>query len=215
MYSVTIEGLNQKEALRYMGMGNAPANETILRELQSCEAELLAVIKPRYTYKVFETAGLDLPGDSIRAHLEGCEKVVFLCATIGTEADRFIRQAELLDMSKALMADTLASVAVEQVCEKAEVQIHGQMPDWYMTWRFGVGYGDFPLTYQPVFLRMTDAGRQLGVSLTQSNILIPRKTVTCCIGLSRQPVTKEKKGCGSCNLKGSCAFRKRGERCVS
>ncbi len=214
MYPVTIERLNQEEALRYMGMRGAAAEDRILRELNACESRLLPVLKPAYTYKVFEYKALNLPGNSIKEHLKGCEKVIFLCATVGGGADRLIRQAELTEMSAAFLYDTLASVAVEQVCERAEQTIHSEMPEWYMTWRFGVGYGDFPLSYQPEFLRLTDASRQLGVTLTDSNILLPRKTVTCIIGLSKKPVTQEKKGCQSCNLKDRCAFRKRGEHCV-
>jgi 5-methyltetrahydrofolate--homocysteine methyltransferase len=213
--NVTLQPLDYKEALRYMGMGQAEPAPLILDKMKQCEEAILQHAKAAFTYKVFPTEVLKLPGSDAAEHVKGCSHTILLCATIGAAMDRLIRQAELTDMSDALILDTMASVAVEQVCEQAEQYIHGQMPKQYMTWRFGVGYGDFPLSYQSTFLRLTDAGRQLGVTLTDSNILIPRKTVTCCIGLSSEPVSKGKRGCGSCNLRNQCMFRKRGERCVS
>lgn len=39
-----------------------------------------------------------------------------MCATVGSEVDKLIRISQISDMARAVVMDSLASVAVEQVC---------------------------------------------------------------------------------------------------
>ena len=105
-----------------------------------------------------------------------------------------------------VVADSLSSVAVEQVCSKAEQIIADKFEGTYQTWRFGIGYGDLPLTLQPDFLRILDAGKRVGVYATKSCLLTPRKSVTCIIGVSDKPLPKSQRGCQTCNMKGKCPY---------
>jgi len=131
---VVLENLNKNEALRYMGYGDISPDENILSLMNECEKALLAVIKPCCVYHVFDIeevgegvavcgTSLVLKGDAIREHLAGCCKVVLMAATLSAHADRVIRRYEATDMTRAVMADFLASAAVEQVCDAAEESI--------------------------------------------------------------------------------------------
>ena len=66
---------------------------------------------------------------------------------------------------------------------------------------------------QKNFLDVLNASKRIGVMATTGSILTPRKSITCIIGLSKEPVQQDKRGCNTCNLKGKCTFRKRGEHC--
>ena len=79
--------------------------------------------------------------------------------------------------------------------------------------RYSPGYGDLPLTVQEPLLQLLNAAKRLGVTLSESSLLIPTKTVTAIIGLSDRPVPKGKKGCAVCNLSASCPYRVKGEHC--
>jgi len=210
---INIEKLNREEALRYMGIGGREADSRLLQIIEECEQELLDTIRPKYVYRVFDKEQLRLPGNDIRNHIKGCEKAVLMCATISGDVDKLIRTVQINDLSKAFVLDTLASVAVEQVCEAVEKIISKEMPEYHMTWRYGVGYGDFSLDFQRQFINLVNAAKQIGVCVTSNNILTPRKSVTCVIGLSKEKILKGKRGCGSCNMAERCQYRKRGGHC--
>ena len=74
-------------------------------------------------------------------------------------------------------------------------------------WRFSPGYGDWPIQAQPEMLRLAKA-HEIGISLTSSLMLTPRKSVTAIIGLipKTQDVEPEKQSCKYCPNP-NCNFR--------
>ena len=210
-----MQKLNRTEALRYMGYGSNLPDEKMTALIDRCEEELLGAVKPKFIFAAFDKdkCPVRLSGNDIAKHLEKSEKVVFMAATLGANADRLIRMAEVREMAQAIILDALASTAIEQVCDDAEKAIHEKFPEYYMTWRYSPGYGDFPIDIQGDFLKVLDAPKKIGLCANSSNILTPRKSVTAVIGLSKEKPEQKKSGCQSCNLKGTCQFRQKGERC--
>ena len=219
-----LEKLNRAEAFRYMGHkgGEIPANIEALAD--ECEQQLLKNIAPKFTWRVFDIENkpegveikgtpLVFKGSGVAAHLRTCEKCALLCATLGGGADSVIRSYEACAMEKAVVADCLASAAIEQVCDLAEREIREKLPGMYFTWRFSPGYGDFPLDVQADFIKTMDAQRRIGLSVSESLILIPRKSVTAVIGISERELPKVRRGCVSCNMRDRCEFRKSGKHC--
>ena len=219
-----IKKLNRAEAFRYMGHKGGKINENLLKLTEQCEQELLKAIKPRYIYKIFNieqsdeyiqlsNTTLTLKGKDISAHLQNCDRCILLCATLSSDTDKLIRTHEAEGMEKALITDSLASAAVEQVCEAAETEIQSALPDNFFTWRFSPGYGDFPLEIQGEFLDTLNAPKRIGVTVTDSLILIPRKSVTAVIGVSKTEIPKGQRSCGTCNMKDTCPYRKNYGHC--
>lgn len=208
-------------------MGCTPENAgaVLTEKVNKCRDDLLRIIRPAYTYKIFdiETAdngtavkgtSLVLTGNSVKEHLEGCHAIAAMAVTLSGYADSYIRRAEITDMADALIADSLCTAAVEQVCDGAEAEIKQALPDdIYMTWRFSPGYGDLPLDIQPALLRVLNAEKLIGLTINDSLIMLPRKSVTAIIGLSHTPIEKKRRGCSACNMYKTCNFRKRGVRC--
>lgn len=95
-------------------------------------------------------------------------------------------------MASAVVIDAMAGCAIEQVCNKAEEVIRESFPEMNMTWRFSPGYGDMPIDCQKKFVDAVNASREIGLNVSESFIMIPRKSVTAVIGLSKEPI--EKKG---------------------
>ena len=118
-------------------------------------------------------------------------------------------------MAEAVIIDALASAAIEQVCDKAENEIVKDSPDLDHTWRFGLGYGDFPLSGQSKFLDILDAPKRIGVCVNESLMLTPTKSVTCVIGLGHDLPGDRVKSCDMCSLGGNCTFRLNGGTCQS
>lgn len=222
--ALKIEKLNRRDAFRYMGYKGGEIKEKILAIADECEETLLKAIKPLMVYRVFGTekteTGIEIKntslifkGNDIAAHLEGCQRAVLMCVTLSAEVDRVIRSYEACGMEKALIADALASAAVEQACELAEKLIQKEVGDYNYTWRFSPGYGDFPLDIQRDFLKVTDAAKRIGLNATDTDILIPRKSVTAVMGISENEIPQKRRGCICCNMRDRCEFRKVGNHC--
>lgn len=221
---IALEQLNQSEALRYLGYGQNAADEKIQMLMNECEEELLKVATPRFVYRVFDIehrekgvavlgTKLTLPGKSIKEHLEGCDKAVLMGVTVSMEVDRLIRIMQIKDMTKAVIIDSLASVSVEQVCDKVEELLKKEFIEYKQTWRFGVGYGDLPLDIQSEFLDVINAPKVIGLCVSKGNMLTPTKSVTAIIGLSKNEIKGTKRGCQTCNMKDRCTFREKGGHC--
>ncbi len=220
---ITLTSIDRRQALRYAGMHGEP--DRYLSDLaDNCGKRLLSAISPKYTYRVYplefrpdgiacKGTSLVLTGKDIASHLQGCSRAILLCVTLSAAADACIRTAQTADVTAGLLTDALASAAVEQVCDQAECEILAALPEFHATWRFSPGYGDLPLALQGDFLAAVDAMRRVGVTVSDSGLLIPRKSVTAIIGLSDAPVQKGKRGCAVCNLSNTCPYRAKGEHC--
>lgn len=225
IFLIHLDSINISEALRYMGCAPDTADEVLLRRTEKCSAELIKAIRPAFTYKIFALKKTDkgilldgtsllLTGTAVFEHLKGCNSAAVMAVTLSGHADSFIRRAEIEDMAQALIADSLCTAAAEQVCDIAEAEIKKTLPEnTYMTWRFSPGYGDLPLDIQPQLLRILNAEKLIGLTINDSLIMLPRKSVTALIGLSDTPIEKKRRGCSSCNMNKTCNFRKRGIRC--
>lgn len=217
--------INRAEAFRYMGLlGEIPENIVTLAD--ECESRLIAAATPKFYWIYADIADISeetvtlaghklvLRGKDISEHLNGCFGTALLCATLGDGVDKLLRTVQTEDMAKALTADALASAAVEQVCDIAEKEIGERFADKFTTWRFSPGYGDFPLECQGDFLVAVNAMRTVGVCVTDGGLLTPTKSVTAVIGISENPIPQKRRGCGTCNMRDRCTFRKNGGHCI-
>ena len=219
-----LDPVSLSEAARYMGV-RGEADEKIHSLLKRAESLVIDNLSPKYVYRetsvdvsedCVRLGCMDTPltGNDIRAHLSGCDKAVLLAVTLSPEADKLIRRYSVTDMAFSLALDCVCSAAVEQVCDRAEEEIFSRISAPYRTWRFSPGYGDLPLGIQGDFLRALNAQRRIGLTATENSLLIPSKSVTAVIGLSDKPLNKGGKGCGICNMRESCAYRKSGRSCT-
>lgn len=218
---MTLGSLSKAEAARYMGVKGEP-DGNVQALLDKYEPIVRGKLRPAYVYREaavsFEDGGVRisgvnalLTGGVIRRHLAGCERAVLLAATVSAEADKLIRQTAVTDMAAALAVDCLCSAAVEQVCDRAEEEIFSEVDAPFRTWRFSPGYGDLPIALQRDLLLALNAQRRIGLTVTESSLLVPSKSVTAIIGISAAPPESElKRGCESCNMRGRCAFSANG-----
>ena len=110
----------------------------------------------------------------------GAGEAVFLCGTIGAEFDAWQRRLSALSAADALFSQQIGLEAVEKVMDelekkaKAEVEGEGRK----LLPRKSPGYGDLPIELSRTILAELDAPRKIGVSITDSNLLVPSKSVT-------------------------------------
>jgi len=222
MLNISLTSIDKAEALRYMGWRGKP-DKAMQVLMEECETLVRQTAQPKMTFRVVPLVKtenglfaekLPLAGKDIAKLLQDCEKVILMAATLSAQTDTLIQRTQVQDLTRALAIDALASAGIEQVCQKAEQIFHAQLSQWYFTWRFSPGYGDLPLHIQTELLTMLDAGKRIGLTVTPECILIPRKSVTAIIGLSKTPLQKGTRGCTTCSMRESCAYRQQGISCA-
>ena len=127
--------------------------------------------------------GLFTGADMIKL-LGDCPRATILAVTIGpaleAEVERLdkageMTEAYLLEMVGGLMADYMA----DRVDERIDRDI--KRAGFGGTMRFSPGYGDWPLDRQPLLHSLLGSER-IGISVTESHIMLPRKSVSAVIG---------------------------------
>ncbi len=123
--------------------------------------------------------------EKLRNNLQGCSKAVLFAATIGAGIDRLIRRYEKADPKLGLLLQGLGAERVESLCDAfdAEVKACAEKLGGETNWRYSPGYGDLPIEVQRVFLPLLDAERRLGITLSESCLMAPSKSVTAIIGI--------------------------------
>lgn len=215
-----LDVISKSEAARYMGIRGEP--DKVTAEIIDRYEEIVRnQLKPAYVYRESSVIPCDdgiringinalFTGNDIKNHLKGCGRVIVFAATVSAAADKLIRQVSVTDTAAALAVDCLCSSAIEQVCNKAEQEIFTEIHAPYRTWRFSPGYGDLPISLQKDLLLFLNAQRRIGLTVTESCMMIPSKSVTAIIGISDFPQGYSKKGCDVCNMRESCGFRHNG-----
>ena len=210
----------QSEALRYLGYrANRPPDTQTLALLQETQAQLEAVLAPKSLYKEVplrrisesetEIGGIVFQSRKLQRHLRDSDRILLFAATLGAGADRLIRRfAAAGETAKAAAAQALGAAAIEGYCDElcAEIAEREEKNGYYLRPRFSPGYGDLPLEAQRDFFKLFDITKRIGVTLTDQCMMLPTKSVTAFIGLSKTPPCA-KSGCETCPDT-ACAYRK-------
>lgn len=219
IYNAALTYIDPLETKRYAGLGKVDFDEKLVTK--AClEAQLLSTAKGIWQIYDYQACSgrieTDLPiyivGEKIRYHLRLAEKIIVLSVTIGELIEETItKHFQDGAYSYALLLDAAATTAVETAADEMEKTITQYItPKGYQSiMRFSPGYGDWDIRFQPKMLALAKA-EQIGVHLTESYMLIPRKSITAVIGLvpSQSLIPKNKThDCANCN-QFNCLARK-------
>lgn len=205
-----------KEALRYLGYGKNKANAQILMLIDECIEEVKKASEPRHIYRRFplelvvngkiKAGNLEVTSHSLTRNLRDCDEVLFFAATLGNAPDIIMNRYSRLSIGKAAVFQAVAAAAIEGYCNECQDDIEKKMLEeqLYLRPRFSPGYGDFSLDVQGDFLKMLDAQKTVGIYLSEGNLMLPEKSVTALIGLSREKTKCKTEPCE----KKDCTYRR-------
>ena len=183
--------INEKEVLRYAKMPSlSPETEALLNE---CIKEAM----PEFSYKVcygeFDISeGEEILGisksKSLQKTLLSCQGFILFAATIGSGIDRLINRYSRTSPAKAFMLNAIATERIECLCDMFcnEMKAEKEKENLLTKTRISPGYGDMPLEMQQKIFRILDCPRKIGVSLGESLLMTPRKSVTAIVGVYRR-----------------------------
>ena len=104
--------------------------------------------------------------------------VVFLCGTVGAAFDAWQRKLAATSAADAYLAQQIGLDAVEKVMDELETRSRSGVEGKRLTPRRSPGYGDLPFELSREIINRLDATKKIGVSITDSNLLVPSKSVT-------------------------------------
>ncbi len=191
----------EREILRYAGCKEAEEAATAL--MRACVEEA----KPVLTYKV---CYLELPlqrtGDmcglgnftmaskQLANNLKGCERALVFAATVGVGLDRLIAKYGHIAPSKALMMQAIGAERIEALCD-AFCEDMERTYGAELRPRFSPGYGDLALEVQRSIFGLLECEKRIGLTLNDSMLMSPSKSVTAIVGLPGETVqNKEAQG---------------------
>ena len=220
MFEPRFTTLNMNEILKYLGFRGQELTEEIAAQIRRCTDEVLAAATPRLTYRHVPledgvVLGVTFAGNDIPRMLGPCEEVVLFGATLGPGVERLMMRYEVVNAADSVIMDACASTAIENICNNFESDMRSavEAEGRYLTDRFSPGYGDLPIAEQPKIFALLDMTRRIGVSLTPTTIMVPRKSVTAIMGIARTPQPHRPPDCEHCLMFRTCPFRKAGRRC--
>lgn len=220
--------VDRKEALRYMGYSGQKIDDNIQKLLDECIDEVMDISKESFIYEIFDIdrtgegliligSTIILKGAAINAHLLEAERCAVMAATIGLEVDRRIAFYSKTNLTRGVVFDACAAAAVESLCDMVQDEIAAKAVTmgFEITSRYSPGYGDFSIDIQKDIARVLKTYEKIGLSVNESSIMIPRKSVTAVIGMqvgkcSVESHTCKSHKCKSCNDK-YCLYRKVGD----
>lgn len=210
--------MDRQEILRYLGA--AASNSTLDEMIERAEREVIQAARPRHTYRCVSIQ-VDVDAGSVQlgarkiisqdlaGHLRECEECFLFACTLGVGVDSLIKRYGLTEMPMLPVAQAVAGTYIEFCVGQAQKELEAYAAErgQYLRPRYSPGYGDFRLEDQRVLFDMLEIPKAIGVSLTDSFLMVPFKSITAVIGLSRDPSLCHINKCMTCTKK-NCPFRK-------
>lgn len=209
---------NRKEIFRYLGIRSEP-DERTAKIVEEMLPLLEAAAAPKHLYRIFpvfvngqqsiDFTCFQAESRNLAKNLTGCEQAVLFAATLGAGVDRLIARYNRLEMSRAIILQAAAAAMIESYCDEAcdLIKEEAALSGLYSRPRFSPGYGDFRLDHQADFIRILECPKKIGLTLTNSLMLMPSKSVTAVMGLSNREIGCHKSGCESCGQQ-NCLYRR-------
>lgn len=209
--------MDRSEILRYLGASDS-SGDALNEMIRRAEREIKQAANPRHLFRKFpievgktsvRIGGTELISRNLAEHLQGCKEAFLFALTLGTGVDALIRRYTVSEIPFVPVLQACAAAYTEECADKAqrELEEYAAEHGLYLRPRYSPGYGDFSLESQKFFFAALDISKKIGVSLTESFLMIPFKSITAVIGLSSDPSLCHVGKCMTCTAL-NCPFRK-------
>jgi hypothetical protein len=176
-------------------------SDIVLNSIDNCMGQYQSLISARGVYvirEIEENDGRDLTlSDGIRFQawnltyaFRVCTNAAVSVVTIGDaieqEASRLMKQGHAIE---GYILDAIGSCAAESAADslQAELAKIAQGRNQAITFRYSPGYCGWDIVEQKILFQAIDASR-IGVSLTDSCLMLPRKSISAIVGMGETGV---------------------------
>jgi hypothetical protein len=216
--------LKTEDVLRRQGLGGGakvrPEIKILIRELLA-SVKRAHFLEPAIAYEIYTITELSQRQSSLEGKpgirtsllsslLPQAEELVVAICTIGPRLEKqaadYFNQGEPL---RGTLLDGIGSAAVDSLTEEVCKFIAGEASSrgYEASSPINPGMPGLPITEQWQLLKMVPAG-EVGVSLTSSGIMVPRKSVSMVMGIGPQMAKWTRaEVCARCHLNKICPYR--------
>ena len=199
-----------------------PEMGAIVKELLN-ESEQLRLLKPSFAYSTYAITSMDhdqlllegniaLHSRLIPAFISDASQLGVVVCTIGSELEEKVTEyASSKEALKSLLLDGIGSAAVDSLSQEVcrFMLREASSMGYQVSCPLNPGMPGFSLSEQWKIVKMVPA-KDIGVSLTSSGIMIPRKSQSMVFGIGvNMPRWTQAQRCAHCPLYETCPYRER------
>ena len=194
--------------------------EAILTLTQEMLTEARQLVAPAVVYEVYPVEevsqqrlvlrnGRSFQAGRILDQLASASEIAVLIGTVGQrlekQASRYFDQGH---PAKGVVLDSIGSAAVEELLESAchVIEELAAAKEMQTSSPFSPGYLDWPLDQQVVIFDLLPADA-IGVTLTESLLMIPRKSLSAVVALGNGSKVESRSTCEICSIGATCRYR--------
>jgi hypothetical protein len=164
-------------------------DEQIIALIERCEAEIRATLTPKICYaelpvridgNVVDFSHTSVASTDLSKNLCGCSRAIVFAATVGLGIDRLLLKYTKISPATAFCIQAIGAERIEALCDTFNDQFRLTAR---VKPRFSPGYGDLPLSFQKEIFKILDCPRRIGLTLCESGMMTPTKSVSAIIGL--------------------------------
>lgn len=183
--------VKKSEILRYLKTEPSKVVEDKLNDLLN---EVLPLLKYGVAYEKFPLTFFKESADNglidlgftkvyskdLYKNLAGCKQIILFAATVGIGVDRLINRYSAISAFNALCVEAIGNERIECLCDEFDRAVKEK----YLSTapRFSAGYGDLDLILQKEIFKVLPCAN-IGLTLNDSLLMSPSKSVTAIIGL--------------------------------
>lgn len=188
------------EVFRYMGYGlkdRTELDDDVRLLVKQIVPELQNLITPQAVYVCYP---LKIEGDvlyfsdyqvqskELSRFLRDCSSIYLFAATLGPKIDQQIQKMQKLDPVKAVIMHSTGAMFIEEYCNQICNIIKQQAFEegFSVKNRFSPGFADVPLETQKLFFKVLDCSKKIGLTLMDTLIMAPEKSVTAFVGCYKE-----------------------------
>ena len=191
---------DKAEILRYMAVDKSCSDDSIMALVDECIAECdknnvfsynvcytkLCVSVSECNVKIGE---MNFKSNYFSNVLSSCDEAMIFAATLGIGIDRLTERYKIISPAKSLVFQAIGAERIEALCDMFCDDIKKEYSDCENMSRFSPGYGDFDIGFQKEIFKLLNCPKNIGLSLCDSFIMSPSKSVSAIIGLKTKELT--------------------------
>ncbi len=213
--------LDASEVLEGQGIDPGRAGPRLRSSAEAVTGEAAALISPAALVDWFPVrnfhhqridfdGGVAFEGPLAARALAGAREVGIVVCTIGPDLEAFVEMVFSQDPVRALALEGAGVAMLRQVSEAAVRRIRDVAASrgWGSGMRAQPGQEGWPIQQQEVVFRLIP-GERIGVRLTESALMLPRKSISLVVGMGPD-MRPDRVACDFCTKRMRCPWRIRG-----
>ena len=186
--------VDEREILRYAGV--RVVTDEHKSAIESAVKELKPFLQNAVIYKILKVAVFDnicdfgafkIKSSTLALSLKNAEYAAVVCATVGLGADRIISKYSRISPFRAHITSAVATERIEALMDSFDADLKKDVSNegFDVCKRFSPGYGDFKPEDQKNIFNLLTPDKYIGLTLNDSLIMSPSKSVSAVIGIKR------------------------------